>query len=76
MEDAKSRLTYYDVKRRVPNSRLTCCDAIVQDGQKQELQHAQQEVLALRVRVKQLESDTHSTSSLEQRHLSLQQVLC
>lgn len=45
-----------------------------QDDKAQELEVAQQEVMALRARVKQLESDTHSSSSLELKNLSLQQV--
>ncbi|KAL3160909.1 hypothetical protein ABBQ38_009301 [Trebouxia sp. C0009 RCD-2024] len=40
----------------------------------QELEAAQQEVVALRARVQQLELDTHSSSSLELKNLSLQQV--
>ena len=35
---------------------------------------AQQEIVTLRARVQQLESDTHSSSSLELKNLSLQQV--
>ena len=46
----------------------------VQDKEARELQAAQQEVMALRARVRQLESDTHSSSSLELKNLSLQQV--
>ncbi len=46
----------------------------VQDKEARELQAAQQEVVALRARVHQLESDTHSSSSLELKNLSLQQV--
>ena len=45
-----------------------------QDDKEQELEAAQHEVVALRARVKQLESDTHSSSSLELKNLSLQQV--
>lgn len=47
-----------------------------QADKEQELQAAQQEVVTLRARVKQLESDTHSSSSLELKNLSLQQVYC
>ena len=48
---------------------------IVWQGDKgQELEAAQREVMALRARVQQLESDTHSSSSLELKNLSLQQV--
>ena len=47
----------------------------MQDEQAQELQIAQQEVVTLRARVQQLESDTHSSSSLERQNLSLQQVM-
>ncbi|KAL0041347.1 hypothetical protein WJX79_000374 [Trebouxia sp. C0005] len=43
------------------------------DKEARELQAAQQEVIALRARVHQLESDTHSSSSLELKNLSLQQ---
>ena len=46
----------------------------VQDKQAQELRTAQQEVVKLRARVQQLESDTHSSTSLERQNLSLQQV--
>ena len=46
----------------------------LQDKEARELQAAQQEVMALRARVRQLESDTHSSSSLELKNLSLQQV--
>jgi len=46
----------------------------VQDKEARELQAAQQEAVALRARVHQLESDTHSSSSLELKNLSLQQV--
>lgn len=49
------------------------CDAM-QDDKFRELEVAQQEVVALRARVHQLESDTHSASSLELKNLSLQQV--
>lgn len=48
--------------------------AIVKGSKAQELEAAQQEVMALRARVQQLESDTHSSSSLELKNLSLQQV--
>ncbi|KAL0050284.1 hypothetical protein WJX82_008110 [Trebouxia sp. C0006] len=43
------------------------------DKEARELQAAQQEAVALRARVHQLESDTHSSSSLELKNLSLQQ---
>ena len=46
----------------------------LQDKEARELQAAQQEVMALRARVHQLETDTHSSSSLELKNLSLQQV--
>ena len=46
----------------------------VQDKEARELKAAQQEVMVLRARVHQLESDTHSSSSLELKNLSLQQV--
>ena len=39
-----------------------------------ELENARQEVVALRSRVQQLEADTGSSSSLEQKQLSLRQV--
>lgn len=45
-----------------------------QGDKERELEVAQQEVVALRARVQQLESDTHSSSSLELKNLSLQQV--
>lgn len=50
------------------------CALDCQGDKEQELETAQQEVVALRARVKQLESDTHSSSSLELKNLSLQQV--
>ncbi|KAL0042207.1 hypothetical protein WJX77_006142 [Trebouxia sp. C0004] len=43
------------------------------DKEARERQAAQQEVVALRARVHQLESDTHSSSSLELKNLSLRQ---
>lgn len=53
---------------------LADCSVSAMQDTAVELEIARQEVVALRSRVQQLESDTASSSSLELKHLSLRQV--